>query len=292
MRKTILMAGLSVNFQSEDPAINLVCTEKHKSFLTNQTPEINIAVRLGKPPNGPSADPEFQSRDWAFFRSGDFFTFRTQKYGSPDATAYYSIVLPADKKCGELYLENISSTIDSSIPVYVPPLFIDSVLGVHLVSLHNGLMFHACGLETSRGNGLLFCGPSGTGKSTTGKLWQNDRQAFVLGDECIAILKKGGVFWLHSTAWHGNGQPSIPNKTIANNLFILHHSSTNQSRLLKPAEAVAKLLPLVFLPYWHREQMNASLMFLEDLCTSIPCYQLGFTPDQRAVDYVQCLISS
>lgn len=153
-------------------------------------------------------------------------------------------------------------------------------------------MLHASALKVSDNQGLLFSGTSGDGKSTTVKLWQKSGKGILLGDERIAVRKIDGKFWLFSTPWHGSGQPVGADSALLDQLFILQHGSENHARRLKPAEAVSLLLARAYLPFWDRDGMEFSLAFLEDLCSSFPCYEFAFVPDQSAVEYIECLLST
>ncbi len=114
----------------------------------------------------------------------------------------------------------------------------------------------------------------------------------MLCDERVAVRKQEGRFWVYGTPWHRKGRPSTPGPAALERLFIIEHGNENRARQIQPAEAVALLLARAYLPLWDPAGMAFSLEFLEDLCGAIPCYRLGFTPDRRAVEYVECLSSS
>jgi hypothetical protein len=286
----ILMGGVNVSFQTEETGINLACASTHRSFLNSLPPDITITVRLGRPPWFDSSSPSFETDTWSFFRSSDYSAIRMHPAGSPEHQDHYQIFLYANGKRGDLYLEDIHP--HNSARIDVPPFALDEILAVELVAMRRGLMFHSSGLKTRNGKGLLFAGVSGAGKSTMARLWQDTGKAILLGDERVVVSKRHGQFWLQGTAWHGSGQATTLGEAPIHDIFILEHADNNQAHALRPAEATALLLARSFLPFWDRDYINNSLEFLNDLCCSLPCYQLGFTPDQRAVDYVQCLISS
>lgn len=114
----------------------------------------------------------------------------------------------------------------------------------------------------------------------------------MLGDECIAIFQHDGAFWVQGTAWHGRYKNLSPAKAPVKSLFVLEHAGANHAQPLRPAQAVASLLPRIYLPFWDRALMDRTLAFLDDLCSAVPCYRFGFVPDHSAVEYVQCLIAS
>jgi hypothetical protein len=70
-------------------------------------------------------------------------------------------------------------------------------------------------------------------------------------------------------------------------IFMIHHAAENSVRKLHPARAVSGLLARAFPPFWDAEGMQLTLAFLERLVASVPCYALGFVPDERAIDFIR-----
>jgi hypothetical protein len=97
---------------------------------------------------------------------------------------------------------------------------------------------------------------------------------------------------MYGTPWNSDGQSSEPGGAPLSDLFVIRHGSTNQARRLDPNEALAQLIAQVYLPYGDKQGLTFTFEFLEDLVQSVPCYQLGFAPDERVVDFVQRLVSS
>jgi hypothetical protein len=289
---TLSLGGVNTTFQAGSPAIQLECSPKHLPFLISTEAEFYITVSSGEHSLFPSNSAVFSNPRWSFYIDQDQSIFRFQLRGTQTNDPPMMIVFQKDGIGAEIFYEPLVQENLASVRVEVPPAGLDELLAGHILGMQRGLMVHSCGLKTSPGTGLLFAGISGAGKSTTVRLWQEAGQAELLGDERVSVRKKNGGFWLHSTAWHGKGQTAAPATVPLRHLFILDHAGSNHARPLKPFEAVSLLLPRAYLPYWDRSGMEFSLAFLEDLCSSIPCYHLGFTPDRRAVDYVQCLISS
>lgn len=72
-------------------------------------------------------------------------------------------------------------------------------------------------------------------------------------------------------------------------IFILRQAPSNQAVRISPTQAAAALLVRSFPALWSAPAMDFTLSFLSELCQAIPCYELGFVPDQSAVEYVRCL---
>ena len=290
--RQILFGGVNVLFQTDNPGIKMVFAEGYEKFVISALPEVSITVKIGKPDVFIFENPGFETDNWGYYLGADYSAIRMLTPGRPPRRSHYTIVLNAEGNKGDLYFEDIPGNSKEVLSITVPPFALDEVLAVQLLGMKRGLMLHSCGLITNNNQGLLFAGTSGDGKSTTAKLWQSLGKAVLLGDERVAVRKRDGKFWLISTAWHGSGQMVGPGTFPLHNLFIVHHARENNARLLEPSEAVTLLLARAYLPFWDPAGMEFSLEILEDLCNTIPCYSLGFTLDQSAVEYVKCLLAS
>jgi hypothetical protein len=164
-------------------------------------------------------------------------------------------------------------------------------LTIQLLASRRGILFHACGIQFQPQTGLLFSGISGSGKSTTAKIWKA-AGATLLCDERVAVRKIAGQFTLYGTPWHGVDQSSNPAAVPLRCLFVIKHGESNHARRLRPAEAVSMMMARTYLPFWDAQGMQYSLEFLDELCQEVPVYELGFLPNASVVDYVKCLIGA
>jgi len=290
--RQILFGGVNVLFQTDNPGIKMVFAEGYEKFVISALPEVSITVKIGKPDVFIFENPGFETDNWGYYLGADYSAIRMLTPGRPPRRSHYTIVLNAEGNKGDLYFEDIPGNSKEVLSITVPPFALDEVLAVQLLGMKRGVMLHSCALITNNKQGLLFAGTSGDGKSTTAKLWQSSGKAVLLGDERVAVRKRDGKFWLISTAWHGSGQVVGPGCVPLHHLFIIHHAKENHAKRLEPSEAVKLLLARAYLPFWDRTGMEFSMEILEDLSNTIPCYSLGFTLDQRAVEYVECLLAS
>jgi len=162
------------------------------------------------------------------------------------------------------------------------------VFMINLLGTGLGVCVHACGIA-DRDRGYIFAGFGGAGKSTTARLWQDTPGAVVFNDDRLILRKMKNGFWVYSTPWHGTGGVSLPISAPASKIFILRQANNNYAKPLNPPEAAANLLARSFPPIWDREAMEYTLDFYRDLCQSVPCYELGFVPDQSIVEYIRCM---
>jgi hypothetical protein len=160
------------------------------------------------------------------------------------------------------------------------------VLMVCLLARGRGLMMHACGIDDG-GRGFLFAGNSTHGKTTLARLWRD--QATVLNDDRIVLRQREGRFWMYGTPWHGDYSGVSAQGVPLEKVFFLRHAKGNQARQVGKLTAASMLLARSVPPLWDADGMGFTLDFLAQLAEAVPCYELGFAPDERAVEYVRCV---
>jgi len=284
-----IMGGIKIAFRLAGSEMRLLPAPIYRGYICIDPAEVTLQVHLEGFPESKLGPPIFMADNWTLFKVGDKTVFQVRFFGYNHRLNINTAVLDPGGLSGDLYLglDTLSTKNPASIE-FPPPIF-DALLIVHLLADRRGLMTHACGLLNGENSGLLFAGISGAGKSTTARIWMQTPGTVVLGDEKVIVRKHENRFWMYSTPWQGKGQIFRPGRAPLDQIFILHHAAGNQARRLKPVDAMSSLLVRSFLPYWDADGMAYTLEFLEELCQEIPCYELGFIPDGRVVDYVQCL---
>jgi hypothetical protein len=140
-----------------------------------------------------------------------------------------------------------------------------------------GLLLHASGV-ISNGNGYVFFGASGSGKTTVARL-SLDR--IVLSDDLVIIKKKGPVFRLYGVPFRGDF-PEAPRHNASADLRGLYTLVKDSRHSLSPVgvqEAVARLTSCV--PFVTAQPAAAQRVseICFDLATQVPVQSLHFRTD-------------
>jgi hypothetical protein len=288
------IAGVIIHFIA-DSSLKLLYTDYHRQFIVNEgKPDLQLKVHYGPLPPLKLEKKLFDSEViWAIYQSDGIYeiTFKTDIFGP---TPYQVALIDSRFESGDLYIRvpysnNVTkSTMPShdTLPCIIPITYpLDEVFMVNLLARGRGTEFHACGVSY-KGQGIIFTGTSGTGKSTLGQLWQGEKDAHVLSDERIIVRKKDGRFWMYGTPWKSGARVSSPEGVPLERIFFIKHSPENYALPLKASDAASKLFVRCFPIFWDESCLNYTLGFITELAQEVPCYELQFTPDKRAVDLV------
>lgn len=134
-----------------------------------------------------------------------------------------------------------------------------------------------------QGQGLMFLGPSGIGKTTQAELWNRYRDALIINGDIVFVQEKEDCFLGWGTPWHGSSpyceNASVPVKA----LVVLKQAPENSIRELTGFEKVTAVSNSVFYPQWLENGMELCLETLDHLLTRLPVYELRCRPDEEAV---------
>ncbi|MCI5648533.1 MAG: hypothetical protein MR332_03730 [Fusicatenibacter sp.] len=146
----------------------------------------------------------------------------------------------------------------------------------------NSLILHCSHLQY-QGQGILFSGPSGIGKSTQARLWETYRGAKTLnGDRALLRLIHGKWF---ACGWPVCGSSEIchTGDSPIHAVVILQQGKENHIRKLSPLQAFTQLYSQITLNGWDYEAVQHGTELLEKFITSVPVYQLTCTISEDAV---------
>ena len=153
-----------------------------------------------------------------------------------------------------------------------------------------GIFTHSVGVKDSNGDGLLFAGKSGAGKSTTARLWHKHSRAMVLNDDRIIVRKLNGKFFIYGSPWHGEFSDYLESRIESahlKKLFFIHHAPNNTVRRIPEKEAFNLLYPALFPTFWDKGCLENIVSLSYDLVKSVPCYDLGFVNNKKVIGFVR-----
>jgi hypothetical protein len=248
-------------------------------------PNIEVAVEWRERLRSLKSSPVFDSGAvWSLFCQGSDFVFDfSSSVISPHP--YKRLLVNEDFNRARLLLSR--EALDSFRPIFPLEYPADELLITNYLAAHGlGVEVHGCGLIDSESGGHLFLGHSGSGKSTTARLWQSLHDPEILSDDRIILRFENGELWMHGTPWHGEGQFASPGKARITSIHMLQHGLRNRFSDLRPSLAAGELFARSFPPFHSAEGLQRTIEFLERVASVVPCYEFQFVPDAGAVNAV------
>jgi hypothetical protein len=275
------LGGILISLIPDQSAGDYGLVKRASEFCSPATPVIKLQIHCGWFPELDEQKIAFETNHaWQMFQIGNK---RVIKVISPEQDPYQLGVFPPDFRSGDIYIAALGDQKGYVFPLSFPmgELFMINLLGGGL-----GMLFHAAGV-IYQGEGYLFTGHGGAGKTTTARLWEALTGARVVNDDKVIVRKEAGQFRLYGTPWHGEGGMVLPDSAPLKRVFILKQAAQNYAASISPVQAAGSLLARTFVPLWDADKINYSLTFLDELCQAVPCLELGFLPDSSAVDFVR-----
>jgi hypothetical protein len=285
-RFLIRIADITCAVSSADPALRMALDEcLHKFLVHAGQPDVVIEAKI----RDLSA---FKDTGALIFDSGAVWRLYQQNgtcsfyFQSPSlGPAPYKIArMHRDFTQGEILLHGSSHEIKQSIYPLEYPL--DELLFINFLSLARGAEVHACGLVDSKGTGRLFLGQSTAGKTTMGRLWEDDPGVTTLSDDRIILRKIDNQIWMYGTPWHGEAGFAAPTQAPLNQVYFLQKGMRNQISSLKEAESASRFFACCFPLFYNRDAVDFTLRFFGDVAKNVPCYELSFLPDKTTVEFL------
>ncbi|MBU0494841.1 MAG: hypothetical protein KKA73_27100 [Chloroflexi bacterium] len=265
--------------------IEIDLRRRYRPFFTTKPPELALRVHYGPAPIADLGAPLFESGEtWALYRIQNKLVIRMY---SPEYDPYQIIILDADLRHGDIYCVG-DIWLRPGPRVYPLGFPLEEVIFMNLLAQGRGVLLHACGVSLE-GQGIIFAGTSGAGKSTTSNLWEGQPGVTLLSDDRVIVRKHDdGRFWVYGTPWHGDARAVSSDIVPLERIYVIYHAAENRAVRIAPADAASRLLVRAFPTFWDAEGMAYTLSVLGELSETVPCYELGFVPDQSIVDFVRC----
>jgi hypothetical protein len=148
---------------------------------------------------------------------------------------------------------------------------------------HDGFYLHASAIAYE-GRGYLFSAPSGTGKSTHTRLWQQvyGEEAKVFNDDKPPLRRLDGNWYAYGTPWCGTDHININMQVPVAGICFLKQGTENRIRRLSQAEAISKIVSQTIRKFKKVERLDLMLSHVEKLVREIPVFELENRPEPEA----------
>ncbi|MGH9372057.1 MAG: hypothetical protein ACRD15_11055 [Vicinamibacterales bacterium] len=281
------VAGLTIQIATADSGLPLALGEAASRFAIDPaTPDVRVDVSAEHLAGEVGRDLVFDSGGpWRLYRETTGFLF--QFFSTALGSAPYKIARAnPDFTRVQVVINRSFFPPGTSIEPLEYPL--DELLVINLLGQGRGLEIHACGLIDASGDGYLFVGQSGAGKSTMARLWLGERGTVILSDDRVVLRTERDGLWMYGTPWHGDEPLASPHRVRLARVFLLGQHSTHRLVPVSRGTAVARIFAASFPPFYSAPALDFSLEFIATTIASGPCHELGFTPSRSIVEFVRC----
>jgi hypothetical protein len=288
----VAIGGARLAVRSLDPFLRLALSSTQAMFLS-PAGDTAIDVTIGRGDPDPAAlrgEPLFQSGGlWKLYAAGDevVFSLETAAFGPrPYRTARFD----RHFRRGHIDLHDADPASHSPTGRVEPLEYpLDELVLMNWLSQGRGIELHACGIVDDDGQGLIFCGQSGAGKTTAARLWNADRvpPATVLSDDRIIVRPEHGRFYMYGTPWHGEASLAAALRVPLKGIFLLEKSSDTALRALPVSEAVSRLFACAFVPFHDPDAVGFAVELIAQLTRQVLVQAIQFQRDRRFVALVK-----
>lgn len=145
------------------------------------------------------------------------------------------------------------------------------------------VLFHSA-IVSYEGQGYMFLGKSGTGKSTHARLWLRyiNNSELVNDDNPVVRIFPDGTACVYGSPWSGK-TPCYRNVSVPlGAIVLLSQAPYNKIRRLKGIEAYASLVPSISGKRWDVQIADGLHQTENALAQTIPVWHLECLPDEEA----------
>lgn len=284
------IAGITVQMASDLPLSDVTFADKFKPFEiekpTGDVVRIHHRFSMNDLDLGRLGRKIYHRPPWAIYRQRNYWIYTGISDDTDDDSIHQVVVCSQDHTRNVIYHPD-ETLFRKGFTGSLSLMPTDQIILSRVLADLQGCYLHASGASFN-GQGLLFTGHSGAGKSTAVSFLPD--HAEILCDDRMIVRKWPEGFRIHGTWSHGDIQTvsarSAPLKAI---LFLNQSRDHRLERINDKRIAFRLLLAVLIKPLVTASWWNQMLALIENMVREIPCYQLYFKKDRHFVDLLENL---
>jgi hypothetical protein len=285
------IAGLTVLVESDLPFSDGTMAPKFQQFQVEGPGDDLISIRhhFGLPElEGKELGVEiYRKTPWAIYRKGRSWIYLGISPDPDDPSLHQVAVFNQDHTRGKIYHPRDDQFRNGGLQA-LTLMATDQILLARVLADRQACYLHSSAAVID-GQGLIFGGHSGAGKSTIVKLLQG--KAEILCDDRNIVRRWPEGFVVHGTWSHGEvplvSAASAPLKAI---LFLRKSDQNRLVRLENRREILGRLLSCLIKPLLSADWWEKMLTLMAALAREIPCYEMEFDQSGGIVAELEDLV--
>ncbi len=288
------IAGLCLHYRGADRIRIAAPTKCYTTFLRASPADgpcidtVDMEVVEGEVPRLDLLTMVVDTGDaWTLLSDDRRHVFRMHVEAKTD-TPDWSITVDRGFNHGRIYCSDklISASGKSRLAHNIIQNPLDEILVVHMgLARSASMLLHAAGGSID-GQGVLFAGPAGTGKSTVSRLLGKTRNARFLSDDRIVLRRFGSKLSMFGTPWPGDAGVALNESVPLKALCFLRHGNRTELTRLEAEEARNRLLPVTSVPWYEPSLADRAHELCDFLVATYPAFDLSFRPEAAELESV------
>lgn len=135
--------------------------------------------------------------------------------------------------------------------------------------------------------GILFTAPSGTGKSTQARLWEEYMGAEILNGDRVLLGKREGRWFAHGFPNCGSSDICVNKSLPVRAIVVLRQGKENCVRPMTTAQKLRDLASAMVVYRWDGEDIAKAASVAAELLETVPVVELVCRPDREAVEVLK-----
>jgi hypothetical protein len=285
------IGGLKIALDYDQGLHNIVLEKALEAFAAEpfDRPDIRIQVDTRSPfPSPDSYRKIFTSIPdglWTIFEDEDKSHYLISLQNMQRDKKPYRIIR-ADRRFSSFIIYDRPSEGNLLFSLEYP--LADLAVSGHININKLGVILHSACVSI-KGNGYLFAGVSGAGKSTISEIWRKDSEAEVSTDERVLIREINDDLWAFGTPWHGTSEIHKNIGVPIEKIFFIKHGKANRASPISKTDAANRLMVRCFPTFWNKEGMQFAVDFCSLVAEKKECFELEFIADESVTAYVKSL---
>lgn len=153
----------------------------------------------------------------------------------------------------------------------------------------DALLLHGSFVEYN-GNGIVFTGYSGIGKTTQAKLWEKYLNAEIINGDKVFIRNFHNEIFAYGLPWKGSSPYCLNKKAPLKAVVVLRQAKENSIRQLNLMECMEYFMPHIFMPHWDEKCLSWTLDTFDNILEKVPVWLLECRPDEDAVKLTRDMV--
>ena len=271
------IGGLTVTIHSDLEITEYTFSRKLIPFQVEHQSSDNLILHhhfsLPDPAGLILEDQVFRSPPWAIYKTQNGWIYLGIPPKPDDPTLHRIVLYNHDHTLGHIHNPDGEIFRQGNLPSL--SLFpTDQIWLARVLADRQGCFLHAAGMILN-GQGLLFVGHSGGGKSTLVTILQEGGE--ILCDDRIIVRRWPEGFRIHGTWSHGDVPIVSPNSAPLRAILLLEQSHHNRLIPITDRKEIVRTLPFfVVKPLLTVDWWEKTLDLIGHIAREVPVYRLQF----------------